>query len=74
MKGKMTLFVGIVLSLGACTNTPSPQNTTPSNQAQCTALRTELLQSPMDTNDNTPSAIADGENASTQQLYHHQCE
>jgi hypothetical protein len=74
MTGKMMVFVGILFSLSACTNTPSPQNTTPSNQSQCAALRAQLLQAPMNTNDNTPSANADGQNASTQELYHHQCE
>ncbi len=68
-------LTGIVISITACTNTPSPQSTTPSHEAQCAALRVQLSQTPMTTNDNnTASAVADAHNADMQQQYHHECE
>lgn len=74
MLKNVTLIAGLTLSLSACTNSPSPQNTTPSNQAQCAALRAQVLQAPMQTSNNTPSALADGRNVDTQEQYHKQCE
>lgn len=74
MLKKIAALIGMIVSLNACTNVPSPQNTTPSQRAQCAALRTQMLQAPLDTNDNTPIAIVQGQNVNTQQTYHDQCE
>lgn len=74
MLKEITLITGLILGLSACTNSPSPQNTTPSNEAQCAALRTQILQAPMQTSNNTPSALADGQNVNAQDQYHKQCE
>ena len=74
MLRRITFFAGLLISLSACTNAPSPQNTTPSNPAQCAALRAQLLRAPMNANNNMPSAVADSQNANIQKLYHDQCE
>lgn len=71
---RMLLFLGIIFILTSCTNAPSIQNTTPSHEAQCAALRSQMLRSTMDTNNNMPIAVARGQNLSIQQAYHNQCE
>lgn len=80
MNGKIRFLTRVAFSCGivpfliSCTNAPSPQNTAPSHEAQCAALRTQMLQSPLNTNDNTPVAVAQGQNVNTQQQYHNECE
>ncbi|MCD8525021.1 MAG: hypothetical protein LRY67_04640 [Gammaproteobacteria bacterium] len=61
------------LQLSGCANAISPQNTAPTHEAQCAAMRTQILQSPLNEN-NHPSAIASRDAMETYQQYHDECE
>lgn len=75
MLKNMLLLIGIAINLNACTKALSPQDTRPSQEAQCAALRHSILQAPITSGDNnTPTAIADNQKVNTQQNYHDECE
>lgn len=69
---KMAFLGGLTVSLAACVHAPSPQDTAPSREAKCSALRAHILRAPMQTT--TPTAVADNQNVDIRQQYHNECE
>ena len=66
----ITAAMGIVLS--ACADLPSPQDTTPTQEAQCKAMQSQMMQT--GSQNNTANAVLDSEQQTAQQAYKDQCE
>lgn len=61
-----------MIHLSSCANAISPQDSQPTHEAQCAAMRTQILQSPLNDN-NHPSALASHEAMEAYQKYHDEC-
>lgn len=71
---RLILLSAACLTLSGCFNAPSPQDTQPTQQAKCAAIRAKMLQNHGSQNNNTPAAVASSQNIDYQKLYHEECE
>lgn len=69
---KLLLLPMIVLMLAGCDNLPSPQDTQPTEQSKCAAIRAKMAQ--VGSNNNTPAAVSDSQNIDYRKIYHEECE
>jgi len=66
------ILSSLAFSLMGCAGLPSPQDTQPTEQSKCAAIRTKIAQPGPD--NNTPAAISDSQNINYQALYQKECE
>lgn len=59
-------------ALTGCTDLPSPQDTQPTQESKCAAIRAKMAQ--VGSNNNTPGAVSDAQNIDYRTLYHEECE
>ena len=69
---KLLLLPVIVLVLAGCGSLPSPQDTQPTQESKCAAIRAKMAQ--VGSDNNTPTAISDSQNIDYQAIYHEECE
>ncbi len=74
MLREIAVCAGLVIGLSACAHAPSPQKTSPSHRAECAALREQMLEGPINGDNNTPYSVHAAQDADARQLYHDQCE
>lgn len=69
---KKLLFTPIVaLILTACNSLPSPQDTQPTQESKCAAIRAKMAQ--VGSNNNTSAAVSDSQQIDYQRLYQEEC-
>ena len=61
-----------IIALSACTNAPSPQDTSPEKPAKCNAIRAQMMRAGHQ--NNTSNAILDTEQQGLQETYKNECE
>lgn len=72
MRKQLLMLTLFSFTLTGCFNLPSAQDTQPTQQSKCAAIRAKMLQ--VSSNNNTPSAISDSQNIDYRKLYHEECE
>lgn len=72
MSKKLLLLPVIALILAGCNSLPSPQDTQPTQESKCAAIRAKMAQ--VSSNNNTPAAVSDSQNIDYRTLYHEECE
>lgn len=74
LKKLLTLTAACAVLTG-CFNLPSPQDTQPTEQSKCAALRAKMLQTQQTgQGNNTSTAVSTSQNINYQTLYHEECE
>ncbi|MES2204220.1 MAG: hypothetical protein V4496_03265 [Pseudomonadota bacterium] len=69
---KLLLLPVIALLLAGCGSLPSPQDTQPTQESKCAAIRAKMAQ--VGSNNNNPSAVSDSQNIDYRTIYHEECE
>lgn len=70
---KILLSSFFTFLLAGCDNLPSPQETQPTQQSECAAIRAHMGPT-IGSDNNTPAAISDSQNIDYQKLYQQKCE
>lgn len=69
---KTFILLPLAFCLFGCSGLPSPQDTQPTQNSKCAAIRAKMIQ--VASNNNTPTAIATTNQIDYQQIYHDECE
>ena len=72
MRKQLLTLVALSFALTGCFDLPSPQDTQPTQQSKCAAIRAKMAQ--VGSNNNTPAAVSDSQNIDYRTLYHEECE
>ena len=72
MLRKLLALTAACATLTGCFNLPSPQDTAPTQQSKCAAIRAKMMQ--VGSNNNTPTAVSSSQQINYQTLYHEECE
>ena len=72
MRKQLLTLVALSFALTGCFDLPSPQDTQPTQQSKCAAIRAKMAQ--VGSNNNTPAAVSDSQNIDYRKLYHEECE
>ena len=72
MYKKLLILPIMAAILTGCSGLTSPQDTQPTEQSKCAALRAKMLQ--VGSNNNTPTAVSSSQQINYQTLYHEECE
>lgn len=72
MRKQLLTLVALSFTLTGCFDLPSPQDTQPTQQSKCAAIRAKMVQ--VGSNNNTPAAVSASQQINYQTLYHEECE
>lgn len=74
MLKKLMLVSAACLTLSGCFDMPSPQDTQPTQQSKCAAIRAKMMQNQTGSSNNNPTAVSASQQINYQTLYHEECE
>ena len=75
MRKQLLTLVALSFALTGCFDLPSPQDTQPTQQSKCAAIRAKMMQSQQTgPSNNTPAAVSDSQNINYRKIYHEECE